>query len=358
MTTLTKRKDSPAWNLGRSLLKSTAVNFGLQAIGGNLRKDNIWQTLLVGVAGGFGDYLGGNTAMGAILGGGNAIINKSNFVGTTAKYALCGAAADVVLRVAEAKAAEPEQKQDKKPSIIDPFGYLNRKGLNYLHAHASDIKEATFDEAGSMVTTFTADHLITSSLQKAFLLARMTQEFQSVDKLFADHANALFFVEYDAINGRGVYGKADISLRKANEVVGYSPRNRTYCINHHNLYYWAVTISIYVEEYSSLPIKQQIARMAVTIGHELFIHKKIETVELWKATNYGEALDMAFDRIGGDNDHKQYIQSKNKKTKQRMDLYLEQLQSAASKANVGVSAYDIRTAISEHDKEYLHLKNR
>ena len=74
MTTLTKRNDSLARNLGRSLLKGAAVNFGLQAIGGNLRKDNIWQTLLVGVAGGFGDYLGGNTAMGAILGGGNAIV--------------------------------------------------------------------------------------------------------------------------------------------------------------------------------------------------------------------------------------------------------------------------------------------
>jgi len=106
MTTPTKRKYSPAWNLSRSLLKGAAVNFGLQAIGGNLRKDNIWQTLLVGVAGGFGDYFGGNTAMGAILGGGNAIINKSHFIGTTAKYALCGAAADVVLRVTEAKAAE------------------------------------------------------------------------------------------------------------------------------------------------------------------------------------------------------------------------------------------------------------
>ena len=94
MTSLTKRQDSPAWNLGRSLLKGAAVNFGLQAIGGNLRKDNIWQTLLVGVAGGFGDYLGGNTAMGAILGGGNAIINKSHFVGISAvvgnKMAHCG----------------------------------------------------------------------------------------------------------------------------------------------------------------------------------------------------------------------------------------------------------------------------
>ena len=119
MITLTKRNDSLSRNLGRSLLKSTAVNFGLQALGGNLRKDNIWQTLLVGVAGGFGDYFGGNTAMGAILGGGNAIINKSHFVGTTAKYALCGAAADVVLRATEAKAEKPWQ--DEPIPITDEF---------------------------------------------------------------------------------------------------------------------------------------------------------------------------------------------------------------------------------------------
>ena len=61
--------------LSRSLLKGTVVNLGLQLANRNLSKNNFWQTLLVGAAGGFGDYFGGNTAMGAIIGGGNALIN-------------------------------------------------------------------------------------------------------------------------------------------------------------------------------------------------------------------------------------------------------------------------------------------
>ena len=109
MNVLTKTTNSsPQRNFPLSLLKGAAVNIGLQALSRNLSKDNFWQTLLVGAAGGIGNYLGGNTAMGAVLGGGNAIINKSHFAGTTAKYAAWGAFADLVMKVAVAK-AEPEK---------------------------------------------------------------------------------------------------------------------------------------------------------------------------------------------------------------------------------------------------------
>ncbi|MBQ3688417.1 MAG: KilA-N domain-containing protein [Bacteroidales bacterium] len=47
-------------SLSRSLLKGTVVNLGLQLANRNLSKNNLWQTLLVGAAGGFGDYFGGN----------------------------------------------------------------------------------------------------------------------------------------------------------------------------------------------------------------------------------------------------------------------------------------------------------
>ena len=99
-----KQNDSRERNLAKSLLKGAVVNVGIQVLGKNLNKDNFWQTLLVGAAGGFGDYFGGNVAMGAILGGGNALINKSNFLGTTAKYAALSFAADSMLKIAEAKA--------------------------------------------------------------------------------------------------------------------------------------------------------------------------------------------------------------------------------------------------------------
>ena len=93
-------------SLSRSLLKGTVLNFGLQLANRNLSKNNFWQTLLVGAAGGFGDYFGGNAAMGAIIGGGNALINKTKDVGTAVKYAATGGTADLLLKVKDAKAEE------------------------------------------------------------------------------------------------------------------------------------------------------------------------------------------------------------------------------------------------------------
>ena len=42
-------------SLSRSLLKGTVVNLGLQLANRNLSKNNFWQTMLVGAAGGFVD---------------------------------------------------------------------------------------------------------------------------------------------------------------------------------------------------------------------------------------------------------------------------------------------------------------
>ena len=106
-------------SLSRSLLKGTVVNLGLQLANRNLSKNNFWQTLLVGAAGGFGDYFGGNTAMGAIIGGGNALINKTKDFGTAVKYAAIGGAADLLLKVKEAKALKPYQ--DEPIPITDEF---------------------------------------------------------------------------------------------------------------------------------------------------------------------------------------------------------------------------------------------
>jgi hypothetical protein len=44
--------DTKIKNFSRSLLKGTVVNLGLQLANRNLSKNNFWQTLLVGAAGG------------------------------------------------------------------------------------------------------------------------------------------------------------------------------------------------------------------------------------------------------------------------------------------------------------------
>ena len=97
-------------SLSHSLLKGTVVNLGIQALNKNLNKNNFWQTLLVGATSGLGDYFGGNTAMSAMLGSGNALINDTKFLSTTAKYAAIGGAADLLLNVTKAKAENLPEK--------------------------------------------------------------------------------------------------------------------------------------------------------------------------------------------------------------------------------------------------------
>lgn len=350
MNVLTKTTNiSPQRNFPLSILKGAAVNIGLQALGHNLSKDNFWQTLLVGAAGGVGNYLGGNTAMGAILGGGNAIINKSHFVGTTAKYAAWGAFADLVMKVAVAK-AEPVVIN----KVIDPNGYLKRKGVNFIHAHCTNIKEWTSEDAGSADYNLTSDKLESKVLIAAFELAMSTKQFQTALQMFEDNANALQFVEYGNVKGYDSLGKSDIRIRTGNGLVSKTLENKKKCINNPQQCYCALQVSLYPEELADMPENKQIASMAVTIGHELFIHKGLNVVKLWKNGMYSDAWDMMSDYRGehGNNDHKSYIQGKVPV----MNQYLTELKAVASKTKVGVTAYDVQIAINNHDKKYLGLK--
>ena len=339
-------------NFAKSVLKSAAVTLSVQALGKNLKKDNIGQTLLVIAAGGLGDYFGGNTAMGAILGGGNALINKTNFLGTATKYAAIGGAVDLLLNATEAK-AEPNKNTDINRNI-DPHGFLNRKGVNFLHVHCTNIKEATYEEQGSADFNFTSDKLEYKTLISAFELAKKTKSVQSVLKTFENNANALFFIESD-ISDREVYGTAESYPRDAKYSYSVTPKSQNTIVKNHSTLYWVVRITIYPNELLKLSVKDQIAHLAVTIGHELFIHSKhIETVELWEQGKYSDAVLKALEDTGfnGNIDHKLYMSG----NKQRMNGYLKELRNAAANSNITV--YNIDKAITEHNNNYKHLVNR
>lgn len=126
--------------------------------------------------------------------------------------------------------------------------------------------------------------------------------------------------------------------------------------NHLNEIYWSLKIRLYPEERVDLPMNKQIAYLAVTIGHELFIHSAIDTLGMWKEGKLQEALVNAsqFRGESGDYDHTLYITGK----RQRMNLYLAELKNAVVGSGIGVTAYDIQQAINEHDNGYKHLKNR
>ena len=117
--------------LSRSLLNGTVLNLGLQLANRNLSKNNFWRTLLVGAAGGFGDYFGGNTAMDAIIGGGNALINKTKDFGTAVKYAAIGGAADLLLKVKEAKAEVMDPLYENEYRVL-PFETFRRSTIRLV----------------------------------------------------------------------------------------------------------------------------------------------------------------------------------------------------------------------------------
>ncbi len=83
-------------------------------VGGILKKDNIFQTLLVGALGGAVENLSGNIVLSGILIGGNAIINKSNVPQTMFKYAALSAVAQGVKSIGEAKAADNYEDDNLK----------------------------------------------------------------------------------------------------------------------------------------------------------------------------------------------------------------------------------------------------
>lgn len=354
-TTVSPRRAS----LLASMLKGAAVNTVIQALGGNLKKETFFKSLLVGALGGVVENLSGNFVLpGIMIGGGNALINKSSVPQTMIKYAAWSLAAQGVKSIGEAKAAESsDPNQDRQGRIIDPFGYLNQKGINYLHAHPTIIREATFDEAAINDVNITANTILNSSVRDALKLVRRTKQFQAVEKLFEDKANALFFIEFDATGNRSVVGNITIGLRDdSGKSYRKDPSVTDWYEKNPGQVYWVINVQLHPEVFVGKNMNVQIANLAVAIGHELFIHSAIDTLEMWKEGKIRGALENAFQFRGetGDYDHTLYVKGK----RQRMNQYLTELKKAVSGSGVGVSVYDIQQAINEHDNGYKHLKNR
>lgn len=112
---LLESKNSVLQNIGISALKGAAINLGVQAVGRNLKKDNLLSTLAVGAVAGIADSfieskisnsngIASGAMTGLLLGGGNAIINKSSIGGTALKYAVITAVVEGVFNIARANA--------------------------------------------------------------------------------------------------------------------------------------------------------------------------------------------------------------------------------------------------------------
>ena len=137
MSVITKEttNSSVLQNIGISALKGAAINLGVQAVGRNLKKDNLLSTLAVGAMAGIADSfieskipnsrgIASRAMSGLLLGGGNAIINKSSIGGTALKYAVIGTATRLLLTIPKALASEGDWKVEWSMQL--PKGALKR----------------------------------------------------------------------------------------------------------------------------------------------------------------------------------------------------------------------------------------
>jgi hypothetical protein len=335
-------------SLSRSLLKGTVLNFGLQLANRNLSKNNFWQTLLVGAAGGFGDYFGGNTAMGAIIGGGNALINKTKDFSTAIKYAAIGGAADLLLNVTEAKAEEPLKKK-----YIDPNCILQRKGIIQSHGHYIILKNSSYGENGEAQIEL-SNNFQYQCMIDAFNLANKTKTFQNALKLFENKNHSLVFMECDLIDN-GIYGSSECCMMSKYGEHNFTSYNKKCFLQRPELYHYSVRIKLFPLEMSDFTIKRRIVKLAVVLGHELFIHSRhLEAINLWQTQKFQESLDKEMEDSGfdGNIDHKNYMQGH----KTNMNQYLKELKSIAP--SIGIPLSEIQLAINEHDESYKLLINK
>ena len=122
-------------------------------------------------------------------------------------------------------------------------------------------------------------------------------------------------------------------------------------------YHFSIRVKLFPLEMENISEKKQIAKLAVVLGHELFIHSRhLEAVKLWELGKYTEALDKEMENPGfdGNIDHKLYMQGQ----KTIMNQYIKELKNIAASSKLGISSYDIQTAVYEHDKPYKYLLNQ
>lgn len=339
-------------SFSRSLLKGTVLNLGLQLANRNLNKNNVWQTLLVGAAGGVGDYFLGNAAMGAILGSGNALVNKTKDFETAAKYAAIGGAADLLLNVAEAKA---EEFKPTKSKYTDPKNLLKRTGVILAHGHYDIIRRSTYGENGLAQIELT-ENFQYKTMISAFELAQKTKTFKDTLTLFNNKTHSLVFMETD-LTENGRYGTSECFMMSTTDEYNFTPRNNRGFLRNPSNYHFSIRVKLFPLEMENISEKKQIAKLAVVLGHELFIHSRhLEAVKLWELGKYTEALDKEMENPGfdGNIDHKLYMQGQ----KTIMNQYIKELKNIAASSKLGISSYDIQTAVYEHDKPYKYLLNQ
>ena len=239
------------------------------------------------------------------------------------------------------------------------------KGVVFLHCADKSTITPTYEDYVRRKLEY-SNGFQYDTVKKALEIAQKTKLVQEYFQLFVDKKNALFFIENDfTVGGKN----ADIThfLKDENYVEYKIEKNLKYINNHINLmgskYFLTIEVNLFpnnirakiinneVIKYSE---REQIAKLLIIIGHELFIHERhLEIIKLWRNGKYQEAVNktMEYARLDGDVDHQRYMRNRQN-TQTKMNQYLRELKTLAKAGKVEISYSDIVKAITDHDNNY------
>ena len=182
--------------LPASMLKGAAVNAVIQALGGNLKKETFFKTLLVGALGGVVENLSGNIVLpGIMIGGGNALINKSSVPQTMIKYAAWSLAAQGVKSIGEAKAADDPTEWNVEWDMQLPKGALKR-------VVQEDYEYGCTQATLKSIAAYLERPVVNNGERKGYDFAAFAKMngFKTIDLYYGEYKTAINEIKYNSID--------------------------------------------------------------------------------------------------------------------------------------------------------------
>jgi hypothetical protein len=249
-------------------------------------------------------------------------------------------------------------QSDEDGAAIIPL--LWEKGVVKIYAKCIQNCDNSGEIGNAPVYQYSKEFNI-ESLENAFKISEKTEIFKQTLNLLNDKKHTLQFMEFNYVNTNtlafierylmDINKKGNRNLRFSSWLPKYISSFSNAIRKSPNNYYFMLRVSINPLILSSDNKSKNEAKLALALGHELFIHDtNIEALKLFKEGKYEECFqkcytDSDLNGKAGDKDHQQYIRG----NKELMNVFKNQLRQV-----IGKDLFD--EIIKEHDKMYDYLK--
>lgn len=383
----------------RKMVIGAALNTTTEMLINNGKSKGLLSSLFVGALSGlvediFSDLVNsekgllsgvvGGTAAGFVMGAGNAIINKRDVLSNCLLYAGIGIITDCLIKSFNKEEVETIQSYYRdntsnlkekyfvgKSLFIDKDKLMQKNGVITTHIVHTNVIKADYETVGSSIQTC-LPKFISSELETAYNIVSQLDIVKNIFNLFDNsNKNILVFKEHDITINDNV-ASTEFFLRtnsenEKGEKVNYctydtniNTKFKEYFMKNASKFSCGIVINIFPRQLSYVKdVNLKIARLALTIGHELFIHNSFHKAVInWNNKNYQTAWNLSLSNDdGGMQEHKNYMVSKNQNKLNEMVRFENELKSFVKSRNniYGISITDVNDAISVHDNTYISL---